>query len=335
MTLPSGMGSQLGLKKESVYGTAVTVDKFYEFDSESLTLSPNFNDSTGLRANRMFQPSGRMRPTTRSAGGDVAMQVPTKLFGSILDLLNGATNTPAQQGSTTAYKTTFNVGTSVPNKSATIQVNKPDVGANDHPFTYPGGVLTQAAFSCDANGVLSATLTWWTQDETTPSTTPAGASLASASYATGVTSWIGSGSGVAININGSGYTYANSWSLTWAQPYRTDQPHLGSGGTFAQPIPNGLPTVSGTINGDWDSEVRYLLMRAGTIVDIYADFVGNTIASTYKEEIKFDCTAAQIRGGGTTVGGPDVLTQGIDFVCGDDGTNVPLKIDYVSTDSTL
>jgi hypothetical protein len=29
---------------------------------------------------------------------------------------------------------------------------------------------------------------------------------------------------------------------------------------------------------------------------VYADFQGNTIASTYKEQIKFDCTAVQLRG---------------------------------------
>jgi hypothetical protein len=88
------------------------------------------------------------------------MQVPTKLFGTILDLMHGATVTPVQQAATTAYLQTHNVGTSQPNKSATIQVNKPDTRRHDHAFTYPGSVLTSVAFSCDAGGVLTCTLTW-------------------------------------------------------------------------------------------------------------------------------------------------------------------------------
>jgi hypothetical protein len=335
MTLASGLGSQLGLARETTFGTAVTPTKFYEFDSAGLNMTQNFNDSIGLRANRMFQPSGRMIKTTRSAGGDTPMQVPTKLFGTILDALNGITNTPVQQAATTAYLNTFNVGTSQPNKSFTLQVNKPDINGNDHAFTYPGSVLTSIVFSCDAGGVLTCTPTWWTQDETTPSTTPAGAALASASYATGVTAWQGVGSGVSVSVNGSPLTVANSWSLTWTQPYRTDQAHLGSGGLFAKPIPNGLPTLTGTVSVDWATETEYLLYRNGTIIDVYADFQGNTIASTYKEEFKADCTAAQIRDAGPVVGGPDVLTQDLNFTAGDNGTNVPLIVSYQSTDTAI
>jgi hypothetical protein len=53
---------------------------------------------------------------------------------------------------------------------------------------------------------------------------------------------------------------------------------------------------------------------------VYADFQGNTIASTYKEQIKFDCTAVQLRGAVAEVGGPDVLTQVVAFTAGDNGS---------------
>jgi hypothetical protein len=324
MALASGLGSQLGIKKETTYGTAVTVDKFYEFDSDSLNLAQSYQDSVGLKAGRTIQPSGRMLQTTRGVAGDTPMQVPTKLFGTILDLM--------QQAATAAWLQTHPIGTTQPNKSATIQINKPDTGGNDHSFTYPGGVLTSVAFSCDAGGVLTVTLTWDARDETTPSTTPAGAALASASYATGVTSWVGSGTGVVLNVNGSNYGSAKSWSLTWTQPYYTDRYYMGSGGLKGKPIPNGFATLNGTIAGDWDAETLYLLYRTGAIIDIFADFQGNTIASTYKEQIKFDTTAVQLRGDSPNVGGPDVLSQSINFMGGDNGSVAPLTITYMSTD---
>jgi hypothetical protein len=176
MGLASGLGSQFGLAKESTYGTVVTPDHFYEFDSESLTRQPTYQDSVGLRSGRTFQPAGRSVPTTRQAGGDVPMDVPTKGYGAILDHMHGLTVTPAQQGVTTAYKQTHLVGTSQPNKSATLQVNKPDASASDHAFTYPGSVLTQVAWSCDVGGLLKATHTFDSVDESTGVTALATAS---------------------------------------------------------------------------------------------------------------------------------------------------------------
>jgi hypothetical protein len=137
MTLASGLGSQWGSRRRRPSARPVTVDKFYEFDSAGLALDQNYNDGVGLKANRMFQPSGRMLQTTRSAGGDVPMQVPTKLFGTILDLMHGRRHAGAA-GRHAAYLQTHNVGTSQPNKSATMQVNKPDLGGNRPRVHLPG-----------------------------------------------------------------------------------------------------------------------------------------------------------------------------------------------------
>lgn len=38
MSIGTGISAQLGLKAESVYGTPVTVDRFYEFESEAIDI---------------------------------------------------------------------------------------------------------------------------------------------------------------------------------------------------------------------------------------------------------------------------------------------------------
>jgi hypothetical protein len=174
MTLASGLGSQLGAAKETTWATVVTPTRFFEFNSESLNRTPAYQESVGLRANRMFQPASRVVQTTRTAGGDIALDVPTKGYGFWLDLLHGLTVTPVQQASTPAWKQAHLVGTSMPSKSATLQVNKPDSGGNDHPFTYPGSVVTGATWSCDVGGLLTSTVTVAAQDELTPASTPGG-----------------------------------------------------------------------------------------------------------------------------------------------------------------
>ena len=52
----TGLGSQLGLKKESVWGTAVTVDKFFKYEGESFGLERSYVDPVGLQAGVTFAP---------------------------------------------------------------------------------------------------------------------------------------------------------------------------------------------------------------------------------------------------------------------------------------
>src|SRR2546426_1670457 len=107
MTLASGLGSQLGLARELVaYGTVATPTTFFEFDSEGMGRTPTYIESRGLHAGTMIQNSGRVVPTTHTASGTVAMDVPSKGFGTILDLLHNNTVTPTQNGATTAYTQT-------------------------------------------------------------------------------------------------------------------------------------------------------------------------------------------------------------------------------------
>jgi hypothetical protein len=331
MPLASGLGASLGLAKETTYGTVVTPNRFFEFDSESLALDPTYFDPVGLRSNRLFAPSSRMRKTTRQAGGGTTLDAPTKQFGAVFDLMHGLAVTPVQQAATPAYLQTHAVGTSQPNKSATIQIDKPTAQAVDTPFTYPGSILTTAAFSMDNGGSLKAALTWDCQDELTPYSTPTGPSLTTPAYAAGSTVW-DSTQVAAVTLNGTPVASVQSLTVTWTQPFKEDRFFLGSGAVKQKPIPNGIPTLAGSMSAEWYDQSAYQLFLSGGIVGVVFDFQGATIASTYKEQIKFDMPAVQVRGESPQVGGPDVLDQTIPFTVGDNGTNPPLSISYMSTD---
>jgi hypothetical protein len=245
----SGVGSQAGGAKETTWGTAVTPTKFWEYESESLNLDQNYYDGMGLVAGRTFAPSSRGKRTTRSAGGDLAMTFPYKGGGFFLDQMVAGTITPVQQGATAAYLSTFNVGSSVPSKSATLQINKPQTSGGDVPFTYPGAVLVSAGFSMALGGALMATFTWLCKDETTPTTTPAGASLATATYIANNDIWLHQD--MTLTYGGAAVAGINSVSWTWSQPYADGRFFLDGSGTISKPIPNGIGTVTGTMSGDW------------------------------------------------------------------------------------
>jgi hypothetical protein len=328
----TGLGSQLGVKKETTWGTAVVPDTFFEFESESLTLDPTYYDGLGLAAGRTFAPQSRAKKTTRAAAGDTAITLPYKKAGFFFDQMVAGTITPVQQGATAAWLSTFNVGSSVPTKSATLQVNKPASSTGDVPFTYPGGVLTSAAFSVEIGGALTSTFSWVVKDETTPTTTPAGASLATATYVSGNDVWVHPD--ITLTYGGSAIGGITGVNWTWTQPMKADRFFLDGSGTIAKPVPNGLATVTGTLVGEFYDNTAYAAFRSGAFASLVVQAAGPTaIASTFFPTFKNTFSAIQVRGSSPTVSGPDILDLSIPFVAKDDGTNPPWKIEYTSTDT--
>ena len=329
----TGLGSQLGLKKETTWGTAVTVDKFFKYESETFNLDRTYVDPIGLQAGVTFGPQSLTKATTRTAGGGFSMYQPYKQSGHLFDQMVAGTITPVQQGATTAYLSTFNVGASVPTKSATIQINKPATSAGDTAFTYPGAVLTSAELSMATGGILMSTWNWVAKDETTPATTPAGAALASASYAASDDVW--THIDTTLTYAGSPAVGVTGVTLNWTQPMADGRFFLDGSATRAKPIPNGVATVTGTLTGEFYDSTFYSAFRSGAFATLVLTFAGPTpIATTYYPTLKITLQAIQIRGTSPQVGGADLLDLSIPFVAKYDGTNPPMKVELTDTQST-
>src|SRR6478735_12817536 len=214
MALP--VNSQFGFKKETTWGTAVTVDKFFEYESESLSGTSEYYDGVGLRADTTFAASARAKKLKRTAGGDMSMSMPYKNLGAILDQMVTGTVTPVVVNGT-GFKSTFNIGLgAAPTKSATLQVNKPRVDSTDVAFTYPGSMITAAGFSFATGSVPMLSTSWLAKDETTPTTTPAGAALASASYPASDNIW--TELEITVAVNSVTATGVRSVNLNWTIP---------------------------------------------------------------------------------------------------------------------
>jgi len=328
MAIPSGLASFLGAKRESVYGTYVAPDLYFEFDSESLTRQPTFLTSTGLRSGRMAAPISRHKQTTSTAGGGLTMKVPTKGFGRFLDLLHGNTVTPAQQAATIAYLQTHNIGLTAPSgKSLSMQIGKPDVAGTIQPFSYVGSKITQAGFSCDLGGELMANLTIDSRDEDTAQT------LATPSYASGISSldFVGGN----VTIDGSQLAIISSANLQIPLPLKADRYGIGNGALKAEPIPNDYIRPTGSLTMEFNGLTAYNYFVNNTTASVVLDFQGAIIASTYKEQLKFTMAACHFTGTTPQVGGPDILTMELPFEVYDNGSVAPIVALYQSVDTTL
>lgn len=327
--MSSGLFSQLGLSKESVYGTRVVPAKFYEFRSEGLSFDQRYFISNQIGAGSTFSRSSRRQTTTRSAGGPVVMEVPNKTYGSILDLMHDNVTTPVQQGGTIAYLQTHNIGLTAPGKSATLQVGRPDTSGVVRPFDYLGCMLTEVEYGWDVDDALVATHTFDAQNEDTAQT------LATRSLATSLQSFVFTQG--SLSIAGSQVADVTSGSLNISFARQTDFYPLGTTGLKSKPLQNAISGASGTATVRFTDLTHYNRYKNNTIPTLALDFVGaaNGIVAGHAFEFHITCNAVGFTGETPKVGGPDVLMHAIPFDVLYDGTNAPVIITYKSTDVTI
>ncbi len=331
MAIGSGLSSQLGWKKESTYGTRAVPDSFMEYESEGAVRQQKYLASNQLRAGRTAQSGSRRILTTRDVAVSVSAEVPNKGMGVLFDIMQAPTVTPAQQGVTTAYLSTFNIGTSDPTKSLSTQVGKPDTGGTVRPHDYLGCMLSQASFSCSVDDWLKMALTFDGQDEQTNQT------LATASYPTALEGFHFQQCSVAINSVVQDLTTGSlvrEWSTEWGFPRATERYGLRSTAVKAKPILNAYTPFSGSLTFEYTDQTQYGLYTAGTKVPLIVDFTSASLAGAgFPFRLKF--TFAQVQFTGTTpvVSGPDILTYSAPYEILDNGTDAPIKVEVYSTES--
>ena len=328
MATGSGLASQLGVSKETTYGTRVAPAKFYEYNNETLKQQRNRIFSTGLRAGRNFQSSTRVATPTRKSSGDISLEVPNQGFGTLLDLLHGNTVAPVVQGGSTAYLQTHNIGITDPSKSATVQIGTPGTDGTIRVFEYIGCMVTAFKIECQTGGWLTCDLTLDAQDRTTNQT------LAAATYPSSLRSFHFAQCTPTVNSVAVTDVF-DSVTITGTLPRKTDRFKLGTGGTQAKPIQNDYYDIEIEFGGDFKDLTYTTLFDADTIVPVVVDFQGPLISGTYKEFCTFTFANTLPDIDDPDVAGPDVLTQGLKFKALDSGTGNPMVVTYQSLDTAI
>ena len=130
---------------ESTYGTAVAPTRAYEAKADTFTRDVEYIQSIGFRRDLQTVRSDRDDTVSLGATGSIECDILNKGQGLLLQHVLGTTSGPTQNGSTTAYKSTFSTDDTGPTGSYTIQMSRVDSGGTLRPFTYEGCVAT--AFS--------------------------------------------------------------------------------------------------------------------------------------------------------------------------------------------
>ena len=324
MAIGSGIGSSLGIKKETTFNTGVTVDRFYEFNSESTKYTKNTVVGQGLRAGGLTPRVQRRVVTTFTGEGDFEIDLPSRGLGLLLSLATGSV--PTGTSANGAYTYTF-VPEDLIGDSFTTQVGVPQYGGTVTPKTLTGCKITGFELSVGAGDIAKGKFNIDSAGFTTAT------ALASPSYST-VSNVFHFAQGVITDNVSTTYANIKDFSLTVDNTLKTDRYNIGSAGAKQEQIINGFRTISGKVTAEFTDTVLLDKFLADTTAGLKLTFTGGTIGST-TELLSITIPAAKFDGDAPMVSGPGVVDVSFGFTVYDNGTDAPFTIVYRTLDSTL
>jgi len=341
MTTGTGLDAQLGYKLETTVGTEVTVDKFLEFNSESLTFDPGFIEPTGLRTGTKFKRGARLVQSRVAVSGDLTLQHSTRVMGALWKAALGSSVTSPTLVAGSAYKQVHQTGDLL-GKSLTLQVGRPEPSTGTvKPHTYKGCKVTGWEFSCSDNDTarLKLSVDGWNEATAT--------ALASASYVAGAevfnfsqaTSFTlgGTVSGTTeLSISGGSAITAivRGITLTGTNPLAVERYGLGNAGVKKEQLENDIPTITGTLDIEYLQSEWYTPFKAGTKSALYLKFEGSVISGSDKNTLEFVLPQIAIKKVTPTVDGPDIVKASVEFEVYNDETHNTFQVKLISADST-
>jgi hypothetical protein len=349
MAYGSGLSAQVGYLAETTVGTAVTVTKFVEFLTESITYSPTWLMGEGLKAGQSYRRASRVAQSRLSVAGDLEIEHADRGGIGLLwrHALGSAFTAPVQIGTTTAYQQIHIPSTSgKTGLGLTVQVGRPQTDGTVRPHTYSGVKVVSWEFSCNDNEIakLKLTLDGWNEATAT--------GLATASYtaSTGVFSFEdastftlggtastgGSPALITVTTGTTVSTLVKGVTITGTTPLATERFGLGNAGVKKEQIDNGFPSVQIKLDAEYTSRTElYDLLRANTTTALQLDFSQGDAGTSNPFRLSFIAPACKVLEGAPTTSGPDLTQSSYTLEAFDDGTNAPFQVRLVSTDTVL
>jgi len=298
-----GFRSQVGFGTETTYGTAVVPSRFYEFRSESISMTQERIESAALRRSD-FQRG--WQPGIRGADGDVEFELGTVGFGFLFQQALGgvATAQPDAAGAPTVYEHTLTPG-DMTNQSMTVQVGRDDV-----PFTYPGCKVGSWSLSCSVGELALLTMTLVARDEVTAT------GMATATYPTGnqLLSFVHGSleiAGVPLMVSEASVEVDNGLD--------PDRRALGSS-LRRNPLRTAFRNATGSFQADFDDLTLYNRYVNGEEAALTLAFEGSEIAAGFPAGIYITANV-RFDGDTPTVGGPEEIRQTMSYKAFPTGTD--------------
>ncbi len=254
------LDSQIGIKKESSYGTVATPDFFPEFTEESFEWEPTFVQGSGMRVGQRTDYADRRALGLEQVSGGFTVELLTKGMGKLIEAALGGTGTSTQIGATDAYQQLFTPTSTDPLSSYTIQKGIPPIGGGTTlPMTFAGMVCSGFEFAVP-NGGIPTLQTSWVGKSVDTSTALATASYASAveqmSFVHGAITIGGSvtvPTTTALATGGTAVANIREFRLSYDNGLDSDGRNLGSQGKRSRKNALGKRAITGNVVAEFDA----------------------------------------------------------------------------------
>ncbi len=321
MGLPGAIGSQLMMKAQSDYATAVVVDRPFEFNSESITHDIVQLYSRGFGRGRV-DATDRVKVVTRNHAGDIESDVMNKSFGLLFQHMLGqdtVTGSSANKTHTCVLDSVAQQG-----KFMTVQIGRADVAGTPEPFTYRGGKITKWDLSCALDQILKLKTSWSFAQVATNT------ALAAPSWPSAQEPFIFAEG--AVTVGGSS-KFAKSFRLSGDPKMVTDR--RGIGNVMKEPLAGDFTEITGSLGCEFEDLTDWAAAIAGTQQALVITFTLATVIPTtvVPYSLTITCPKVLFTEAKPTVGGAGLIPLELPFRVLDDRTNPPVKFEYVTSDA--
>lgn len=256
----------LGFKKETTYGTSVTVDRWLEFTDDTDGFDTDGFERVqgkGMRVGSRLPRSGRRATTKRGAAGSFGVELFSKGQGTLWELVFGTgTSTLVSAG---VYQQVFTLADTQP--SATFQQGIVDAAGTVNPYTYPGTVVTKAEFSCD-DGIAMAKIDLDARDIATatayasPTMPTTGGLFSFAGSAVTIGGTVTAPTATTLATGGTSATNVTSWSCEVDRALAVERYAHSNAGLKSKPLVTGGQAVTGKLSLEYvDNVVRDAILN--------------------------------------------------------------------------
>jgi hypothetical protein len=338
----TGTDAQIGFKNETTVGTAVTVDHFVQFVSETMDNNPTWLEPAGLGIGPGNPQRGaRVVQSHADANGSVVFEVSNRTFGLLFKQMLGSAVSAPTVITGTAYKQVHQLGSQLGN-SLTMQIGTPEASSGTvQPFTYNGCKVKSWEFSVSDSDEAKLTVDFDAWSEVTATALATSAVVAGAypfnfsqitafkvgGTASTTSNVVSIATGAAISAVVKSFDLKCDWGLI------VDRWGLGVA-TKAEQL-QMMPTITGTLTAEFKA-TEYAIYKAQTRRPMQLTFTGAQIASTGSfDTLDFVIPQTLIKTAKTDVSGPGLVTSTIEFQVYWDEVNNALQITIISADSVL
>jgi hypothetical protein len=229
----------VGIGKETVYGTAVTVSRFLEF-TEPKPFVPDLGvvQGSGIRPGSRVARSARRVQTLQQAAGSINVELFSKGLGLLWEACMGAAT--SQSVSDGVYQQVFKLADDLP--SHTIQFGAPNAAGAISPITFMGCMIDSWELGGDVGQLATLATTWDARETETAGsyaapTYPSGGSLFRVQDAAIYSGTLTMPTATALASATAPIAGVKSFKITCGNALVKDRFFAAAGGLKAKPLP--------------------------------------------------------------------------------------------------